>query len=65
MKMKKLLIKILDKIQDKEVEKPIEKMNTDLILKCSRLILKLRGIDATLSEEEIRERVEKIFHSDK
>lgn len=65
MKMKKLLIKILNKIQDKEVEKPIEKMNTDLIFKCSRLILKLRGIDATLSEEEIRERVEKIFHSDK
>ncbi len=47
------------------MEKPIEKMNTDLIFKCSRLILKLRGIDATLSEEEIRERVEKIFHSDK
>ncbi len=63
--MKKLLIKILDKIQDKETEKPIEKMNTDLILKCSRLILKLRGIDATLSEEEKHERVEKIFHSDK
>ena len=59
--MKKLLIKILNKIQDKEVEKPIEKMNTDLILGCSKLILKLRGIDSNLSEEEINERVEKIF----
>ena len=59
--MKNLLIKILNKIQDKEVEKPIEKMNTDLIFRCSKLILKLRGIDATLSEEEISERVDKIF----
>lgn len=59
--MKKLIIKILNNIQDKEVEKPIEKMNTDLILRCTKLILKLRGIDATLSEEEINERVEKIF----
>lgn len=36
-------------------------MNTDLIFRCSKLILKLRGIDATLSEEEISERVNKIF----
>lgn len=65
MKMKKLLIKILDKIQEKEIEKPIEKMNTDLILKCSKLILKLRDIDVNLSEEEISERISKIFHTNK
>lgn len=62
--MKKLIIKILNKIQDFEVEKPIEKMNTDLILKCSRLILKLRG-EKPLTEEEIKKRVEKMFQSSK
>ena len=62
--MKKLIIKILNKIQDFEVEKPIEKMNTDLIIKCSRLILKLRG-EKPLTEEEIKKRVEKMFQSSK
>lgn len=62
-KMKKFLIKILGEIRDKEAEKPVEKMNADLVIRCSRLILKLRGINSTLSEEEVRKRVEKIFKS--
>ncbi len=63
--MKKFLIKILNKIQDRETEKPIEKMNPDLILKYSKLILKLRGISADLTEEEVSERVNKIFYKNK
>lgn len=59
--MKKILIIILGKIRDKEAEKPIEKMNADLVIRCSKLILKLRGINSTLSEEEVRKRVDKIF----
>ena len=38
-------------------------MDTDLVLECTHLILKLRGIDYTpLTEEEINERVAKIFN---
>ena len=56
------LISLFEQFQDEELEKPIEEMDTDLILECSHLILKLRGIDYTpLTEEEIKERVSKIF----
>ena len=56
------LISLLEQFQDKELEKPIAEMDTDLVLECTHLILKLRGIDYTpLTEEEIKERVSKIF----
>ena len=56
------LISLFEQFQDEELEKPIEEMDTDLIVECSHLILKLRGIDYTpLTEEEINERVKKIF----
>ena len=56
------LISLFEQFQDEELEKPIEEMDTDLVLECSHLILKLRGIDYTpLTEEEIKERVSKIF----
>lgn len=56
------LISLLEQFQDEELEKPIAEMDTDLVLECTHLILKLRGIDYTpLTEEEINERVSKIF----
>lgn len=56
------LISLFEQFQDEELEKPIEEMDTDLIVECSHLILKLRGIDYTpLTEDEINERVSKIF----
>ena len=56
------LISLLEQFQDEELEKPIAEMDTDLVLECTHLILKLRGIDYTpLTEEEINERVKKIF----
>ena len=56
------LISLLEQFQDEELEKPIAEMDTDLVLECTHLILKLRGIDYTpLTEEEINDRVTKIF----
>lgn len=56
------LISLLEQFQDEELEKPIAEMDTDLVSECTHLILKLRGIDYTpLTEEEINERVKKIF----
>jgi hypothetical protein len=56
------LIFLLEQLQDEELEKPIAEMDTDLVLECSHLILKLRGIDYTpLTKDEINERVKKIF----
>lgn len=56
------LISLLEQFQDEELEKPIAEMDTDLVIECSHLILNLRGIDYTpLTEEEINERVKKIF----
>lgn len=56
------LISLLEQFQDEELEKSIAEMDTDLVLECSHLILKLRGIDyAPLTKDEINERVKKIF----
>lgn len=56
------LIFLLEQLQDEELEKPIAEIDTDLVLECSHLILKLRGIDYTpLTKGEINERVKKIF----
>lgn len=52
------LISLLEQFQDEELEKPIAEMDTDLVLECSHLILKLRGIDYTpFTKEEINKKV--------
>lgn len=38
------LISLFEQFQDEELEKPIAEMDTDLVLECSHLILKLRGL---------------------
>ena len=56
------LISLLEQFQDEELEKPIAEMDTDLVLECTHLILKLRGIDYTpLTQKEIDERIKNIF----
>ncbi len=42
---------------DMEMQKPFEKIDTDFVDKCVDILLKIQGIDATLSDEELAERI--------
>lgn len=38
---------------DIEMQKPLEKIDTDFVDKCVNILLKIQGIDGTLTDEEI------------
>lgn len=57
---KQEFIKKLEMLRDLEAEKPVEEMDVSLIKACVELILELRGETASLSTEEVEEKVRKI-----
>lgn len=45
---------------DIEMQKPSEKIDVGFVEKCVDLLLQIQGLDATLTDEEIAERVKQI-----
>lgn len=46
---------------DMEMQKPLEKIDTDFVDKCVDILLKIQGIDAALSDEELAERIDHLI----
>ncbi len=57
---RKKLIKYIMHIRDVELSKPVQKMDVELISECVRFLLQLKGKTVILTEEEIKERVDRI-----
>ncbi|MBQ6935222.1 MAG: hypothetical protein IKK46_03605 [Clostridia bacterium] len=55
--MKKIIIRFLINLQDKELTKKAEDANMKLITFCTDIILKLKGKNIYLTENEINEAV--------
>ncbi len=59
-KNKKKLIKYIMHICDAELSKSVEEIDVDLISQCVGFLLELEGKAVSLTEEEIKKRVDKI-----
>ena len=55
--MKKIIIRFLIDLQDRELTKKSEDANMNLITFCTDVILKLKGKNTNLTENEINEAI--------